>query len=158
MEWLDRKGTGHHVASCPCWRCHLFRLIGLVSAGRLVEAESRFEPQSFKLSTRLELPQPRKAAETAEALALRRRWLILGVVLVGSFMAVLDVFIVTQGLPSIKTTLGAGVSDLELVVSAYSLVYAVFLITGGRLGDILDRKRIFLFGMTVFTVASALAG
>ncbi len=130
----------------------------MVSAGRLVEAESRFEPQSFKLSTRLELPQPRKAAETAEALALRRRWLILGVVLVGSFMAVLDVFIVTQGLPSIKTTLGAGVSDLELVVSAYSLVYAVFLITGGRLGDILDRKRIFLFGMTVFTVASALAG
>jgi len=105
----------------------------------------------------LELPRPR-AVETAAALALRRRWLILGVVLVGSFMAVLDVFIVTQGLPSIRTTLGAGVSDLELVVSAYSLVYAVFLITGGRLGDILDRKRIFLFGMTVFTVASALAG
>ncbi len=158
MEWLDEKDINHQVASCPCWRCHLFRLIGLVSAGRLVEAESRFEPRSASLSTRLELPQPTKAAETAEALALRRRWLILGVVLVGSFMAVLDVFIVTQGLPSIKTTLGAGVSDLELVVSAYSLVYAVFLITGGRLGDILDRKRIFLFGMTVFTVASALAG
>ena len=149
---------GHHVASCPCWRCHLFRLIGLVSAGRLGEAGSRFEPQSVKLSTRLELPQPRKRAETAEAPALRRRWLILGLVLVGSFMAILDVFIVTQGLPSIKTTLGAGVSDVELVVSAYSLVYAVFLITGGRLGDILDRKRIFLFGMTVFTAASALAG
>jgi EmrB/QacA subfamily drug resistance transporter len=97
-------------------------------------------------------------AETAAALALRRRWLILGVVLVGSFMAILDVFIVTQGLPSIKTTLGAGVADLELVVSAYSLVYAVFLITGGRLGDIIDRKRIFLIGMTIFTVASALAG
>src|SRR5467141_614609 len=158
MEWLDRKGTGHHVASCPCWRCHLFRLIGLVSAGRLAEAESRFRPQSDSLSTRLELPQPARAAETAEALALRRRWLILGVVLVGSFMAILDVFIVTQGLPSIKTTLGACVSDLELVVSAYSLVYAVFLITGGRLGDILDRKRIFLSGMTVFTIASALAG
>jgi len=73
-------------------------------------------------------------------------------------MAILDVFIVTQGLPSIKTTLGAGVADLELVVSAYSLVYAVFLITGGRLGDILDRKRIFLIGMTIFTLASALAG
>jgi len=73
-------------------------------------------------------------------------------------MAILDVFIVTQGLPSIKTTLGAGGADLELVVSAYSLVYAVFLITGGRLGDIMDRKRIFLFGMTVFTVASGLAG
>jgi len=157
MEWVDRKGGGHHVASCPCWRCHLFRLVGLASAGRLVENESRIEPRSATLSTRLEVPQPR-AAETVSALAPRSRWLILGVVLVGSFMAVLDVFIVTQGLPSIRTTLGAGVSDLELVVSAYSLVYAVFLITGGRLGDILDRKRVFLFGMTVFTVASALAG
>jgi EmrB/QacA subfamily drug resistance transporter len=157
MEWLDSKGTGHHIASCPCMRCHLFRLIGLVSAGRLVESESRLEPLGARVSTRLELPRPRPV-ETAAALALRSRWLILGVVLVGSFMAVLDVFIVTQGLPSIRTTLGAGVSDLELVVSAYSLVYAVFLITGGRLGDILDRKRIFLFGMTVFTVASALAG
>jgi EmrB/QacA subfamily drug resistance transporter len=157
MEWVDKKGLGHHVPSCPCWRCHLFRLVGLASAGRLVESDSRIEPRNVSLSTRLELPQPRKA-DTASVLALRSRWLVLGVVLVGSFMAVLDVFIVTQGLPSIRTTLGAGVSDLELVVSAYSLVYAVFLITGGRLGDILDRKRIFLFGMTVFTIASALAG
>src|SRR5437899_1504312 len=122
------------------------------------ESGSRFDPGSSKFSTKLELPQPARVAETATVLALRRRWLILGVVLVGSFMAILDVFIVTQGLPSIKTSLGAGVADLELVVSAYSLVYAVFLITGGRLGDILDRKRIFLSGMTVFTVASALAG
>src|SRR6266849_4669933 len=157
MEWVDKKGLGHHVPSCPCWRCHLFRLVGLASAGRLVESDSRIEPRSVSLSTRLELPQPR-TAETASVLALRSRWLVLGVVLVGSFMAVLDVFIVTQGLPSIRTTLGAGVSDLNLVVSAYSLVYAVLLITGGRLGDILDRKRIFLAGMTVFTVASALAG
>src|SRR3989475_3683259 len=156
MARRERNQSSSRIV--PCWRCHLFRLIGLVSAGRLAEAESRFEPRIASLSTRLELPQPARVAETAAALALRRRWLILGVVLVGSFMAVLDVFIVTQGLPSIKTTLGAGVSDLELVVSAYSLVYAVFLITGGRLGDILDRKRIFLFGMTVFTVASALAG
>jgi EmrB/QacA subfamily drug resistance transporter len=130
----------------------------LVSGGNLAERESRLDPGGPRLSTELELLQPARAVETAAALALHRRWLILGVVLVGSFMAILDVFIVTQGLPSIKTTLGAGVADLELVVSAYSLVYAVFLITGGRLGDILDRKRIFLFGMTVFTVASALAG
>src|SRR5437016_12897592 len=123
MEWLDRKGMGHHVASCPCWRCHLFRLMGLVSAGRLAEAESRFEPQSVKLSTRLELPQPRKAAETAEALALRRRWLILGVVLVGSFMAALDVFIVTQRLPSTTTTLAPVACDLALALSATQLVY-----------------------------------
>src|SRR5256712_4271014 len=158
MEWLDKKGISHPVASCHCWRCHVFRLTGLVSGGRLVETESRLDLGSSKLSTELEVPREARVAETATALAFRRRWLILGVVLVGSFMAVLDVFIVTQGLPSIKTSLGAGVADLELVVSAYSLVYAVFLVTGGRLGDILDRKRIFLFGMTVFTVASALAG
>jgi EmrB/QacA subfamily drug resistance transporter len=157
MEWLDKKGVGHHVPSCPCWRCHFFRLVGLASAGRLVETASRIEPRNASVSTTLEPPRP-KTNETVAIEAPRSRWLILGVVLVGSFMAVLDVFIVTQGLPSIKTTLGAGVSDLELVVSAYSLVYAVFLITGGRLGDILDRKRMFLFGMTVFTVASALAG
>jgi len=149
MEWLDKKGISHQVTSCPCRRCHLFRLVGLVSGGNLAERESRLDRGSPKISTELELPQPAIAAETATALALHRRWLILGVVLVGSFMAILDVFIVTQGLPSIKTSLGAGVADLELVVSAYSLVYAVFLITGGRLGDILDRKRIFLFGMTV---------
>jgi EmrB/QacA subfamily drug resistance transporter len=105
------------------------------------------------------LSQPATVTATATAtLAYRRRWVILGVVLVGSFMAILDVFIVVQGLPSIRTSLGAGAADLELVVSAYSLVYAVFLITGGRLGDIIDRKRIFLSGMAVFTIASALAG
>jgi EmrB/QacA subfamily drug resistance transporter len=158
VEWLDKKGISHQVESCPCWRCHVFRLVGSVSGGNLAERASRLDRGSSKLSTELELPQPARAVETAAALALQGRWLILGVVLVGSFMAILDVFIVTQGLPSIKTSLGAGVADLELVVSAYSLVYAVFLITGGRLGDILDRKRIFLFGMTVFTVASALAG
>src|SRR2546429_5252616 len=143
MEWLDKKGISHPVASCHCWRCHVFRLTGLVSGGRLVETESRLDLGSSKLSTELEVPREARVAETATALAFRRRWLILGVVLVGSFMAILDVFIVTQGLPSIKTTLGAGVADLELVVSAYSLAYAVFLITGGRLGDLLDRKRIF---------------
>ncbi len=158
MEWLDKKHHNHMVASCPCWKCHVFRLAGLLSGGKLGERESRGNQLDSKLSAELELSHPAIVAETATALAHRRRWLILGVVLVGSFMAILDVFIVTQGLPSIKTTLGAGVSDLELVVSAYSLVYAVFLITGGRLGDILDRKRIFLAGMTVFTIASALAG
>jgi len=158
MEWQDKKHHNHMVASCPCWKCHVFRLAGLLSGGKLGERESRGNQLDSKLSAELELSHPAIVAETATALAHSRRWLILGVVLVGSFMAILDVFIVTQGLPSIKTTLGAGVSDLELVVSAYSLVYAVFLITGGRLGDILDRKRIFLAGMTVFTIASALAG
>jgi len=157
MIWEDGKNVSHDVASCDCSKCHNYRLVSLVSGGRLLEAESTIPIRSPTLSART-VQAPRRVAETVTLPALRRRWLILGVVLVGSFMAILDVFIVTQGLPSIRTTLGAGGADLELVVSAYSLVYAVFLITGGRLGDILDRKRIFLFGMTVFTVASGLAG
>ena len=156
MVWLDKNGVSHNVASCECWRCHIHRLSGLYSGGRIAEHESRLEPQRLNLSTTVQLP--RAATEGLLAQPLRSRWLILGIVLIGSFMAVLDVFIVTQGLPSIKTTLGAGGADLELVVSVYSLAYAALLVTGGRLGDILDRKRIFLFGMAVFTVASGLAG
>src|SRR3989441_6458192 len=121
----------------PRFQTHWVSLRRQIGGKRIQTRPGRSKP-----STELEVPQEARVAETATALAFRRRWLILGVVLVGSFMAILDVFIVTQGLPSIKATLGAGVADLELVVSAYSLVYAVFLVTGGRLGDILDRKRI----------------
>src|SRR5213594_74832 len=156
MVWLDKRGVSHNLASCHCLRCHIHRLTGLVSGGSIIEHESRLEPQKLSLSTTIQAPRTATLAETSQG--LRSRWLVLGIVLIGSFMAVLDVFIVTQGLPSIKATLGAGGADLELVVSVYSLVYAALLVTGGRLGDILDRKRIFLFGMTVFTVASALAG
>ena len=156
MVWLDKKGVSHNVASCHCWRCHVHRLTGIISGGRITEHESSLDSQRLNLSTTVRYPQTAKLEDASQV--LRSRWLVLGIVLIGSFMAVLDVFIVTQGLPSIKTTLGAAGADLELVVSVYSLVYAALLVTGGRLGDILDRKRIFLFGMTVFTVASGLAG
>src|SRR2546425_16655 len=156
IVWLDKRGVSHNLASCQCWSCHIHGLTGLVSGGRVIEHESRLEPQKLNLSTTIQAPRTATLAGAAQR--LRSRWLVLGIVLIGSFMAVLDVFIVTQGLPSIKTTLGAGGADLELVVSVYSLVYAALLVTGGRLGDILDRKRIFLFGMTIFTVASGLAG
>ncbi len=156
VVWLDKRGVSHNLASCHCWRCHIHRLTALVSGGRVTEHESRLEPQKLNLSPTIQLPRTATVAEAAQG--LRSRWLVLGIVLIGSFMAVLDVFIVTQGLPSIKATLGAGGADLELVVSVYSLVYAALLVSGGRLGDILDRKRIFLFGMTIFTVASGLAG
>src|SRR5207245_10171071 len=103
MEWLDKKGISHRVALCPCWKCHGFRLVGLASGGRLGESGSRFDPGSSKFSTKLELPQPAKVAETATALALRRRLLILGVVLVGSFMVILDVVVGDDGLASFST-------------------------------------------------------
>ena len=87
-----------------------------------------------------------------------RRWAALGVLLVGAFLAPLDFFIVNVALPSIRADLGASPSEVQLVISAYAVVYAVFLITGGRLGDIFGRKSVFLVGLTGFALASALCG
>ncbi|MGC2289441.1 MAG: MFS transporter [Thermoplasmata archaeon] len=88
----------------------------------------------------------------------REDWWVLAVVLVGTFMAILDAFIVNVALPTIQRTIGADSSELELVLASYTLLYAVFLITGGRLGDIFGRKRMFLIGMVVFSISSAMCG
>jgi EmrB/QacA subfamily drug resistance transporter len=86
------------------------------------------------------------------------RWAALVVLLTGAFLAPLDFFIVNVAMPSITTGLGATAADVQLVISGYAVVYAVFLITGGRLGDIFGRKSIFLIGLAGFAVASALCG
>ena len=73
-------------------------------------------------------------------------------------MPPVDFFIVNVSLPSIQTSLGATPAELQLVVSGYASAYAVFLITGGRLGDLYGRRRLFLFGMAGFTAANLLCG
>jgi EmrB/QacA subfamily drug resistance transporter len=73
-------------------------------------------------------------------------------------MVVLDFFIVNVALPSIATDLGAGESSLEWVVAGYGLTFAAFLITAGRLGDEFGRRRIYAFGLALFTVASLACG
>ncbi|PPQ32737.1 MFS transporter [Rhodopila globiformis] len=83
-----------------------------------------------------------------------RRWLALAVLLAGGFLPPLDFFIVNVALPSIHDSLGAGAAALQLVVSGYAASYGVFLITGGRLGDLYGRKRCFLVGMASFSLAS----
>ncbi|HEY8642546.1 MAG TPA: MFS transporter [Candidatus Dormibacteraeota bacterium] len=88
----------------------------------------------------------------------RRSGLILAVVLIGAFMAVLDVAVVNVAIPSIQRDLHAGFGALELVISAYTLVYASLLVTGGRLGDIYGRRPLFIAGVVVFSGASALCG
>src|SRR5215470_3285168 len=88
----------------------------------------------------------------------RRRWLVLAVVLVGACMAILDVAIVNVAIPSIRKDLHASFGDVELVISAYTITYACLLITGGRLGDLYGRKRLFIIGLLVFGAASALCG
>src|SRR5215475_6575620 len=87
-----------------------------------------------------------------------RRWAALVVILVAGVMDLLDVTIVNVAAPSILRDLQATYVQFEWVVSAYVLGFAALLITGGRLGDIFGRKRIFLIGVAGFTVASALCG
>jgi EmrB/QacA subfamily drug resistance transporter len=84
--------------------------------------------------------------------------LALALLCVVQFMVVLDIAIVNVALPSIKIDLGFSQGDLQWVISAYALVFGGFLLLGGRAADMLGRRRIFLGGIAVFTVASLLAG
>lgn len=88
----------------------------------------------------------------------RGRWAMFIILLVGAFLPPLDFFIVNVALPSIKHDLGVSVSAEQLVISAYAGLYAVTLITGGRLGDIYGRGRMFFIGLTGFAAASLLCG
>ena len=88
----------------------------------------------------------------------RRKWLALALLSVVQFMVVLDIAIVNVALPSIQVDLGFSESNLQWVISAYALVFGGFLLLGGRSADLLGRKRIFLGGLVVFTLASLFAG
>lgn len=87
-----------------------------------------------------------------------RLWAGLMVMLTGAFMTIMDVMIVNVAIPRIRSDLGASFAEAELVVAGYSLAYAVGLITGGRLGDIFGRRRMFLIGLMGFTATSAACG
>jgi EmrB/QacA subfamily drug resistance transporter len=87
-----------------------------------------------------------------------RRWLALFVVLSATFMDQLDVTIVNVALPLIQRDVGAGYSIGQWVVGGYALAFALLLVTGGRLGDVAGRRRVFLAGLAGFTVSSTLAG
>src|ERR1700684_3188314 len=88
----------------------------------------------------------------------RSRWLPLPVLLAGTFMVVLDFFIVNVALPSMQAHLHASSGAIEWVVAGYGLTTAVFLITGSRLGDGWGRRRIFTLGLALFTLSSAGCG
>jgi len=92
------------------------------------------------------------------AIDRRTKILTLGAMCFALFMAMLDNTVVNVALPSIQDHFGSGVSGLQWIVDAYTLVFAAFMLTGGTLGDIYGRKRTFLVGLTIFTVGSLLAG
>src|SRR5688500_10601934 len=88
----------------------------------------------------------------------RRRWIALLILCLGDLMIVLDVTIVGVALPSIRTDLGFTESSLAWVVNAYLIVFGGFLLLGGRLGDLFGHRRLFLAGISLFTLASLACG
>ncbi|HET8949231.1 MAG TPA: MFS transporter [Solirubrobacteraceae bacterium] len=87
-----------------------------------------------------------------------RKWWTLVAVCTATFMLLLDITIVNVALPSIERDLGADLADLQWVVDAYALTLAALLLTGGSVADRVGRRRVFLIGLVVFTVASVLCG
>src|ERR671934_2694260 len=87
-----------------------------------------------------------------------RRWGALAVIVAAQFMVVLDVAIVNVALPSIRTDLHFSQESLQWVITAYSLLFGGVLLLGGRLADLLGRRRLFIAGLAIFTVSSLLDG
>jgi EmrB/QacA subfamily drug resistance transporter len=88
----------------------------------------------------------------------RRRWWALAVIVAAQFMVVLDVAIVNVALPSIKTDLNFSQESLQWVITAYAIFFGGVLLLGGRLADLLGRRRLFMAGLLLFTVSSLLDG
>ena len=98
------------------------------------------------------------AAPVAREPSDRRRWIGLAVIVTAQFMVVLDVAIVNVALPTIKTDLHFSQESLQWVVTAYSILFGGVLLLGGRMADLLGRRRLFMAGLALFTVSSLLDG
>ena len=99
------------------------------------------------------VPAPAVAPEPAPA--YRRRWVVLAIVLVAEIMDLLDSTVITIAAPTVRAELGGGTSTMQWWAAGYTLAFGVFMIVGGRLGDIFGRRRVFIVGITGFTLASA---
>src|ERR1043166_5566568 len=88
----------------------------------------------------------------------RRRWIALAVIVTAQFMVVLDVAIVNVALPTIKTDLHFSQENLQWVVTAYSILFGGVLLLGGRMADLIGRRRLFMAGLALFTASSPLDG
>jgi EmrB/QacA subfamily drug resistance transporter len=87
-----------------------------------------------------------------------RKWWTLGAVAVGLFMIMLDNTVVNVAVPSIQRDLGVGLSELQWIVTGYALSFAALMLTGGKLADMLGRRRIFVIGIVIFTISSLFCG
>src|ERR1051325_1830449 len=87
-----------------------------------------------------------------------KKWWTLVAVAFGLFMIMLDKTVVNVALPAIEKDLNISISELEWIVTAYALVFAALLITGGKLADLFGRRRIFVAGLFIFTASSLACG
>src|SRR5260370_6010542 len=88
----------------------------------------------------------------------RKRWFALAVIVAAQFMVVLDIAIVNVALPTIKTDLHFSQEGLQWVITAYSILFGGVLLLGGRMADLLGRRRLFMGGLGLFTISSLLDG
>ena len=95
--------------------------------------------------------------EPAGGSVSRRAWLVLVLLCAAQFMLILDITVVNVALPSIEADVGLALTDMQWVVTAYTLAFGGLIILGGRAGDLFGRRRMFLTGLTLFTAASLLA-
>jgi len=97
------------------------------------------------------------AVDRMAGVGMANPWRGLAVILSAAFMTILDVFIVVVAAPAIRADLGTGAADIQLVLAAYNLAFGLTLVTGGRLGDLHGRRRIFRAGLLLFTASSLAA-
>lgn len=89
---------------------------------------------------------------------LNRKWWTLGAVAFGLFMIMLDNTVVNVAMPTIRRDLDIGLSELEWIITAYTLTFAAFILIGGKLADLLGRRRMFDVGLAIFTLSSLVCG
>ncbi|MGH3615960.1 MAG: MFS transporter [Pseudonocardia sp.] len=106
---------------------------------------------SAKPDQAAEVPRPEHAED-------HRRWLVLGVVLTGTFLVIGGVSIVNLAVPSMRRSFDADASEIGIVIASYALVYATLLIAGGRLGDMFGRKNVMMVGLGLFAGAVLVGG
>ncbi len=106
------------------------------------------------MTTSMTAPSSRPASPVTTP-PFRRRWLVLVVVMTANIMDAMDSTIATIAAPSVRRDLGGGAATLQWITAGYTLAFAVLLIAGARLGDIVGRRRVFLLGLAGFTIFSA---
>src|SRR5712691_12519636 len=126
--------------------------------GRILSATPQDAAAEPVAATRAAPVRAAEADDRGQHAPPRRLGLALAVIATAQLMVVLDATIVNVALPHIQNALGFSGSNLEWVVNAYALAFGGLLLLGGRSGDLLGRRRIFIFGIALFTMASLLGG